>query len=325
MKLPRRKFLHLAAGAVALQFAPLVARAQAYPSRPIHWIVSFSAGGPNDTVARIVGQFLSEKLGQQIIVENRVGAGGNIGMGAVLGSAPDGYTIGFVAPNNVINATLYEKVSFDFIRDSAPIGGTMLLTNVLVVHPSVPAKTVAEFIEYVKANPGKVSFASSGTGASPHMSAELFMAMTGIKMTHVPYRGGAPAMNDLLPGRVQLLFDNLPGSIEHIKAGRLRALGVTAAKRSDALPDVPTIGETVPGYEVSVWNGIVAPKGTPSEVIDTLNRAVNAVLAEPRLKARFAELGGAPMPMTPDEFGRLEAAETEKWAKVIRAANIKPE
>jgi tripartite-type tricarboxylate transporter receptor subunit TctC len=325
MKLPRRNFLPLAMGAAALPFAPLVARAQAYPSRPIHWIVSFSAGGPNDTVARIVGQFLSEKLGQQIIVENRVGAGGNIGMGAVLGSAPDGYTIGFVAPNNVINATLYEKLPFDFIRDSAPIGGTMLLTNVLVVHPSVPAKTVAEFIEYVKANPGKVSFASSGTGASPHMSAELFMAMTGIKMTHVPYRGGAPAMSDLLPGRVQLLFDNLPGSIEHIKTGRLRALGVTAAKRSDALPDVPTIGETVPGYEVSVWNGIVAPKGTPSEVIDTLNRAVNAVLAEPRLKARFAELGGAPMPMTPDEFGKLEAAETEKWAKVIRAANIKPE
>ena len=204
MKLPhRRQFLQLAVGAIALPAGSRMTRAQAYPSRPIHWIVSFSAGGPNDTVARIVGQFLAEKLGQQVIVENRVGAGGNIGMGAVLSSPPDGYTLGFVAPNNAINATLYEKLPFDFIRDSAPIGGTMLLTNVLVVHPSVPAKNVAEFIEYVKANPGKVSFASSGTGASPHMSAELFMAMTGIKMTHVPYRGGAPAMNDLLPGRVQ--------------------------------------------------------------------------------------------------------------------------
>jgi len=326
MKLPhRRQFLHLAVGAAALPAGSRMARAQAYPSRPIHWIVSFSAGGPNDTVARIVGQFLAEKLGQQVIVENRVGAGGNIGMGAVLSSPPDGYTLGFVAPNNAINATLYEKLPFDFIRDSAPIGGTMLLTNVLVVHPSVPAKNVAEFIEYVKANPGNVSFASSGTGASPHMSAELFMAMTGIKMTHVPYRGGAPAMNDLLPGRVQLLFDNLPGSIAHIKAGSLRALGVTAAKRSATLPDVPTIGETVPGYEVSVWNGIVVPKGTPLEIIDTLNGTVNAVLADPKLKARFAELGGEPMPMTPAEFGKLVVTETEKWAKVIRTANIKPE
>ena len=326
MKLPhRRQFLHLAVGAAALPAGSRMARAQAYPSRPIHWIVSFSAGGPNDTVARIVGQFLAEKLGQQVIVENRVGAGGNIGMGAVLSSPPDGYTLGFVAPNNAINATLYEKLPFDFIRDSAPIGGTMLLTNVLVVHPSVPAKNVAEFIEYVKANPGKVSFASSGTGASPHMSAELFMAMAGIKMTHVPYRGGAPAMNDLLPGRVQLLFDNLPGSIAHIKAGSLRALGVTAAKRSATLPDVPTIGETVPSYEVSVWNGIVVPKGTPLEIIDTLNGTVNTVLTDPKLKARFAELGGEPMPMTPAEFGKLVVTETEKWAKVIRTANIKPE
>ena len=325
MKLPRRKFLHLAAGVAALPFAPHVARAQAYPSRPIHWIVSFAAGGPNDTVARIVGQFLGEKLSQQVVVENRVGAGGNIGMGAVLSSPPDGYTLGFVAPNNAINATLYEKLPFDFIRDSAPIGGTMLLTNVLVVHPSVPAKNVAEFIDYVKANPGKVSFASSGTGASPHMSAELFMAMTGAKMTHVPYRGSAPAMNDLLPGRVQLIFDNLPGSIEHIKADSLRALGVTAAKRSAALPDVPTIGETVPGYEVSVWNGIVVPKGTPSEIINTLNGAVNPALADPRLKARFAELGGEPMPMTPAEFGKLIADETEKWGNVIRTLNIKAE
>ena len=293
MKLPRRSFLHLAAGAAALPAASRIAGAQTYPSRPIHWIVSFAAGGPNDTVARIVGQFLSEKLGQQVIVENRVGAGGNIGMGAVLSSPPDGYTLGFVAPNNAINATLYEKLPFDFIRDSAPIGGTMLLTNVLVVHPSVPAKTVAEFIEYVKANPGKVSFASSGTGASPHMSAELFMAMTGLKMTHVPYRGSAPAMNDLLPGRVQLIFDNLPGSIEHIKAGTLRALGVTAAKRSAALPDVPTIGETVPGYEVSVWNGIVVPKGNRSEFSSSLLRPLGVKPGRPLSRAATAGAGAA--------------------------------
>src|SRR6476620_3202540 len=244
-------------------------------------------------------------------------------MVALLSSPPDGYTLGFVASNNAINTTLYEKLPFDFIRDSAPVGGTMLLTNVLVVHPSVPAKTVAEFIEYVKANPGKVSFASSGTGASPHMSAELFMAMTGLKMTHVPYRGSAPAMNDLLPGRVQLIFDNLPGSVEHIKAGTLRALGVTASKRAAAIPDVPTIGETVPGYEAVVWYGIVAPKGTPPEIVDTLNTAVNAVLADPKLEARLVQLGGEPMPMTPAQFGKLIADEIEKWAKVVQFSGAK--
>jgi tripartite-type tricarboxylate transporter receptor subunit TctC len=243
----------------------------------------------------------------------------------VLGAPPDGYTIGYAAPNNAINATLYDKLPFDFLRDSAPVAGTMLLTNVMEVHPSVPARTVAEFISYVKANPGKVYFASSGTGASPHMSGELFKAMTGIDMVHVPYRGAGPAMADLLPGRVQAMFDNLPSSIEHIRAGRLRALGVTAGKRSDALPDVPTIAETVPGYEVAVWNGIVVPKGTPPEVIGTLNRAVNAVLADPRLKARFADLGGAPMPMTPGEFGNLLVEETEKWAKVVKLSGAKPE
>jgi len=328
MNHPRRRFLQLA-GAGVLAGSPAAwsppAWAQSYPSRPVRWIVSFAAGGANDIVARLVGQFLSEKLGQQIIVDDRAGAGGNIGMAAVLGAPPDGYTIGFVAPNNAINATLYDKLPYDFIRDSAPVAGTMLLTNVMVVHPSVPARTVAEFITYAKANPGKVYFASSGTGASPHMSGELFKAMTGIDMIHVPYRGAGPAMTDLLPGRVQLMFDNLPSSIEHIRAGRLRALGVTAAKRSDALPDVPTIGETVPGYEVAVWNGICVPKGTPPEIIGTLNRAVNAVLADPRLQARFAELGGAPMPMTPAEFGNLVVAETEKWAKVVKFSGAKPE
>jgi len=325
MKLPRRRFLQLAGAAAALPALSPIAWAQSYPSRPVRWIVSFAAGGANDIVARLLGQFLSEKLGQQFIIEDKAGAGGNVGMAAVLSAAPDGYTIGYVAPNNAINATLYDKLPFDFIRDSAPVGGTMLLTNVMVVHPSVPARTVAEFIAYVKANPGKVNFASSGTGASPHMSGELFKAMTGIDMIHVPYRGAGPAMTDLLPGRVQVMFDNIPSSIEHIRAGRLRPLGVTAAKRSDALPDVPTIGETVPGYEVKVWNGIVAPKGTPPEIIGTLNRALNAVLADPRLQARFAELGGAPMPMTPAEFGNLVVAETEKWAKVVKLSGAKPD
>jgi tripartite-type tricarboxylate transporter receptor subunit TctC len=320
---PRRRFLQLAAAAAVL-WSP-VAGAQSYPSRPVHWIVSFAAGGANDIVARLLGQFLSEKLGQQFIIEDRGGAGGNIGMAAVLSAAPDGYTIGFAAPNNAINATLYDKLPFDFLRDSVPVAGTMLLTNVMEVHPSVPAHTVAEFIAYAKANPGRIYFASSGTGASPHMSGELFKAMTGVDIVHVPYRGAGPAMADLLPGRVQLMFDNLPSSIEHIRSGRLRALGVTAGKRSDALPDVPTIAETVPGYEVDVWNGIVAPRGTPPEIVGTLNRAVNAVLADPRLRARFAELGGAPMPMTPGEFGDLLVAETAKWAKVVKFSGAKPE
>jgi tripartite-type tricarboxylate transporter receptor subunit TctC len=327
MNRPRRRFLQQAGAAAVLPALAWSwpAWAETYPSRPVRWIVSFAAGGANDIVARLLGQFLSDKLGQQFIVEDRGGAGGNIGMAAVLSSPPDGYTIGFVAPNNAINATLYDNLPFDFIRDSAPVAGTMLLTNVLVVHPSVPARTVAEFIAYAKANPGKVSFASSGTGASPHMSGELFKAMTGIDMVHVPYRGAGPAMTDLIPGRVQLMFDNLPSSIEHIRAGRLRALGVTASTRSPALPDVPTIGETVPGYEVSVWNGISVPKGTPPEIIDTLNRAVNAVLANPQLKARFADLGGAPMPMTPAEFGNLVVAETAKWAKVVKLSGAKPD
>jgi tripartite-type tricarboxylate transporter receptor subunit TctC len=324
----RRRFLRLSGATAmlpALSLRRAVAQMQTYPNRPIRWIVSFAAGGANDIVARLMGPYLTEKLGQQIIVDDRGGAGGNIGMAAVLSSPPDGYTIGFVAPNNAINATLYDKLPFDFLRDSVPVAGTMRLTNVLVVHPSVPAKTVAEFIDYVKANPGKVYFASSGTGASPHMSGELFKVMTGINMVHVPYRGAGPAMTDLLPGRVQLMFDNLPSSIEHIRRGELRALGVTSATRSEALPDVPAIGETVPGYEVSVWNGICAPRGTPPEVVTTLNRAVNAVLADLRLQARFAELGGAPMPMTPQEFGDLVAREIEKWAKVVKFSGAKPD
>ena len=321
--LRRRDFLQLAAGAAALGTASTLAGAQAYPTRPVHWIVSFTAGGPNDTVARIIGQYLSDRLGQQFVIENKVGAGGNMGMAAVLSSPPDGYTIGFVAPNNAINTTLYEKLPFDFVRDSVPVAGTMLLTNVMVVHPDVPAKTVAEFIAYAKANPGKINMASSGSGTSVHMSGELFKVMTGVNMQHVPYRGSAPAMQDLLTNRVQVMFDNLPGSMAHIKAGTLRALGVTAGKRAEALPDVPTIGETVPGYEAVIWYGIVAPKGTPPEVVDTLNTAVNEVLADPQLKARLAALGGEPMPMTPAQFGKLIADETEKWAKVVKFSGAK--
>ena len=323
--LGRRAFLHLAAGAAALPAVSRLARAQSYPSRPVHWIVSFSAGGANDTVARIIGQYLSDHLGQQFIIENRVGAGGNVGMESALSSAPDGYTIAFVGPNNAISATLYEKLPFDFIRDSVPVAGTMRLTNVMVVNPAVPANNVAEFIAYAKANPGKINFASGGVGTSPHLSGELFKAMTGVNLVHVPYRGGAPALTDLLAGQVQVLFDNLPGPIGHIKTGRVRALGVTASKRVDSIPDVPTIGETVPGYEATVWYGIAAPKGTPPEIVEKLNQAVNVVLANPKLQIRLAELGGEPMPMTPAEFGKLVADETEKWAKVVKFAGIKPE
>jgi tripartite-type tricarboxylate transporter receptor subunit TctC len=325
MKLPRRAFFHLAAGAAALPAVSRLARAESYPSRPVHWIVSFSAGGANDTVARIIGQYLSDHLGQQFIIENRVGAGGNVGMQSALSSAPDGYTIAFVGPNNAISATLYEKLPFDFIRDSVPVAGTMRLTNVMVVNPAVPANNVAEFIAYAKANSGKINFASGGVGTSPHLSGELFKAMTGVNLVHVPYRGGAPALTDLLAGQVQVLFDNLPGPIGHIRTGRVRALGVTASKRVDSIPDVPTIGETVPGYEATVWYGIAAPKGTPPEIVEKLNQAVNVVLANPKLQIRLAELGGEPMPMTPAEFGKLVADETEKWAKVVKFAGIKPE
>jgi tripartite-type tricarboxylate transporter receptor subunit TctC len=325
MKLPRRSFLHLAAGAAALPAVSDVARAQSYPTRPVHWIVSFAAGGANDIVARIVGQYLSDHLGQQFIIENRSGAGGNVGMQSVLSSVPDGYTIAFVGPNYAINPTLYEKLPFNFIRDSAPVAGLIRLANVMAVHPAVPANNVAEFIAYAKANPGKINFASGGVGTSPHLSGELLKMMTGINLVHVPYRAAASAYPDLMAGQVQMLFDNIPSSIGHIRSGKVRTLGVTGAKRVAAIPDVPTIGETVPGYEVSIWYGMAAPRGTPPEIVEKLNQAVNAVLADPKLQARLAELGGEPMPMTPAEFGKLVAEETEKWAKVIRAANIKAE
>jgi len=296
-----------------------------YPTRPVHFIVSFAAGGPNDTIARILGQYLSEQLGQQFIVEDHVGAGGNIGMQDVLTSAPDGYTIGFVAPNNAINATLYAHIPFDFVHDSTPIAGTMKLANVMEVNLDFPAKTLAEFIALAKTEPGKINFASGGVGTSPHMSGELLEMMAGIKLTHVPYRGTGPAMTDLLGGQIPVLFDNLPGSMAQIKAGRIRALGVTTKERVTSLPDVPTIGETVPGYEVSVWFGISGPKGIPPDIVAKLNTAINAVLAKPEIKARFHDLGGEVMPMSPAEYGKLVADETVKWAKVVKSAGLKVE
>jgi tripartite-type tricarboxylate transporter receptor subunit TctC len=296
-----------------------------YPTRPVRFIVSFAAGGPNDTIARILGQYLSEQLGQPIVVEDHVGAGGNIGMQDVLSSSPDGYTIGFVAPNNAINATLYANIPFDFVHDSTPVAGTMALANVMEENLAFPAKNLAEFLALAKTEPGKINFGSGGVGTSPHMSGELLEAMTGIKLTHVAYRGSAPAMTDLLGGQIPVMFDNLPGSIQQIKAGKVRALGVTTTKRVDSIPDVPTIAETVPGYEVSVWYGISGPKGIPAEIVTKLNTAVNAVLAKPELKERFHQLGGEVMPMSPAEFGHLIADETAKWAKVVKSAGLKVE
>jgi tripartite-type tricarboxylate transporter receptor subunit TctC len=293
-----------------------------YPTKPVHFIVCFAAGGPNDITARLFGQYLSDYLGQQFIIENRVGAGGNIGTQAYLAAPPDGYTIGFVGPNNAISASLYDSLPFDFIRDSIPVAGTIQVTNVMVVNPSFPAKTVTEFIAYAKANPGKINFGSGGVGTSPHLSGELLKVMAGINIVHVAYRGTAPAVTDLLAGQVQVVFDNLPGSYGHIKAGNLRALGVTAAKRVAALPDVPTIGETVAGYDANVWYGVAAPKGTPAEIVNKLNAAVNAVLADPKLKERIHDLGGEPLPMSPDQFGKLVRSETDKWAQVIKEAHI---
>jgi tripartite-type tricarboxylate transporter receptor subunit TctC len=313
---------------VALLLSLLVAgpvHALDYPTRPIRFIVSFAAGGPNDTIARLLGQYLSEQLGQAVVVEDHVGAGGNIGMADVLASTPDGYTIGFVAPNNAINQTLYQSIPFTFVRDSTPIAGTMALANVMEENLAFPAKNLAEFIALAKTEPGKINFGSGGVGTSPHMSGELLEAMTGIKLTHVAYRGSAPATTDLLGGQIPVVFDNLPGAIQNIKAGKVRALGVTTAKRVTELPDVPTIGETVPGYEVAVWYGISGPKGIPPEIVAKLNAAVNAVLAKPELKERFRQLGGEVMPMGPAQFGKLVADETVKWAKVVKFAGLKVE
>jgi len=293
-----------------------------YPTRPVRWIVPYPAGGSTDILARIIGQYLSEHLGQQFVIENRPGGGNNIGTEAVVHAAPDGYTLLLVNPAHGINATLYPKLSFNFIRDIAPVAGFMRVPNVMEIHPSIPAKTVAEFIAYAKANPGKINWASSGNGTSVHLSGELFKSMTGIEMTHVPYRGSAPALTDLIAGTVHIMFDNMPSSLPHIQAGKLRALGVTTAQRSQALPDVPTVGDTVPGYEASAWFGVGVPKGTPADVIDKLNKEVNAALQDEKVRARLAELGGNLIAGTPADFGKVVAQETDKWAKVIKTANV---
>ena len=325
MNFSRRTFIRLAAGAAVLPTESQFAHAQSYPIRPVRLVVGFAPGGGNDITARLMGQWLSERLGQPFVIENRPGAGTNVATEAVVNAAPDGYTILFVAPSAAINATLYEKLNFNFIRDLAPIAGIMRIPNVMVVNPSVPARTVPEFIAYAKANLGKINVASPGVGTSVHLSAELFKMMTGVDMVHVAYKGSAPSLTDLLGGQVQVSFATMPASIEFIRAGKLRALAVTTATRSPALPEVPTVGEFVPGYEVSTWYGLCARMGTPTEVIDKINKEINAGLADPTIKARLADLGGVTIAGSPGDFGRLIADETEKWAKVIRAANIKPE
>jgi tripartite-type tricarboxylate transporter receptor subunit TctC len=312
--------LALACLAGAMLAPPVVA--QDYPSRPIHFIVGFAAGGPNDIVARILGEWLSRHMGQQWVIENRAGSGGMLAAGSVVNSAPDGYTVMFVAPNNAIGESLYKKLPFNFIRDTVPVAGTLRLANLMVVPPDFPAKTVAEFIAHAKANPGKLNFASSGNGTSVHMSGELFKLMAGIDIVHVPYRGSSAAYPDLMSGKVHVLFDNLPGSIGFAKGGQLKALGVTTAQRWPSTPDIPAISETIKDYEASVWYGISAPKGTPPDVVDKLNKAVNAALADPAMVKRFAELGAVPMPMSPQEFGKLVVDETAKWRKVVEFAGV---
>jgi tripartite-type tricarboxylate transporter receptor subunit TctC len=324
MKLPRRQFLHLAAGAAALPLS-CIAWAQTYPTRPVRIVVGFPPGGGADITARLIGQWLSERLGQQFVIDNRPGAGSNIATEAVVRAPADGYTLLIVGTFNAFNATLYDKLNFNFIRDIAPVAGIIVVPNVMVVHPSFPAKTILEFIAYSKSNPGKVNMGSGTPGAAMHVSGELFKIMAGIDMVHVFYRGAGPTLTDLLAGQVQVSFPTMPASIEHIRAGRLRALAVTTATRSDALPDIPTVGEFLPGYEGSNWYGLGVPKAAPAEIVNKLNKEVNAALDDPKMKARLADLGGTPLPGSPADFAKLIADDTEKWRKVIRAANIKAE
>jgi tripartite-type tricarboxylate transporter receptor subunit TctC len=325
MELSRRKFLHLAATLAAIPAVSRVARAQLYPSRPVRIIVGFPPGGANDLYARLIAQWLSERLGQQFVVENRPGAGGNIGAEVVARASPDGYTLLLTSGTDAWNMTLYDKLKFNYIHDIAPVARISRGMGVLVIHPSFPVKTIPEFIAYAMANPNKINMASGGVGSVAHIYGELFKAMTGVEMSHVPYRGTGPALADLLAGRVDVMFDNLITSIEHVRSGRLRALAVTDATRSQALPDIPTIGEFVPGYEASGWQGVGAPKNTPAEIVDRLNKEINTGLTDPKIKARIGDLGAVTAPMVPVEFGKFMAEETEKWGKVIRAANIKME
>jgi tripartite-type tricarboxylate transporter receptor subunit TctC len=323
MRLPRRDFLHLTAGAAAVPVVARIARAQTYPSRPVRMIIPFPAGQATDSIARLVGQSLSERLGQPFVIENRPGAGSNIGTEVVVRAPPDGYTLLLAGLPNAMNATLYKKLSYDFIRDIAPVASLGGGPYVMVINPAVPARTVAEFVVYAKANPGKINMGSSGIGAATHVFGELFKMMTGTNMVHIPYRSGY--VPDLLGGQVQVVFGSISSCIQQIRAGMLRALAVTTATRSDVLPDIPSLGELVPGYEASVWYGIGAPTNTPVEVIGTLNKEINAVAADPTVKARLAGLGVDPTPMTPAQFGKFLATETDKWGKVIRAADIKVE
>jgi tripartite-type tricarboxylate transporter receptor subunit TctC len=309
----------------AVMAASGAARADDYPNHSVRWLVGYPPGGSTDICARLIGQYLSEHLGQQFVIENKPGAGNNLATELAAHSPPDGYTVFLVNPANTINASLYKNLSFNFIQDMAPVGGFIRVPNVMEVNPAVPAKTVAEFIAYAKANPGKINMASSGVGTSVHLSGALFMMMTGVNLVHVPYRGAAPALTDLLGGQVQVMFDNLPSSIGHIQGGRLRALAVTTATRAKALPDVPTVAETVPGYEASAFFGMAVPKGTPREIIDKLNRTINQALADPAMQARLAELGGSNISGTPEDFGKIIAEETDKWAKVVKATGATAE
>ena len=325
MKLPRRRFLHLATAAAALPAVSRTARAQTYPTRPVRWIVGFPPGGPTDIIARLMAQWLSERLGQPFVIENRPGAAGNIATEAVVRAPADGYTLLMVNPPHAINATLYDKLNFNFIRDIAPVASITRAPLVMEVNPSFPAKTVPEFIAYAKANPGKINMASSGNGTSQHVSGELFKMVTGVNMVHVPYRGAAPAVTDLLAGQVQVMFDTMSTSIEYIRAGKLRALAVTTATRSEALPDIPTMADFVPGYETSTWQGVGVPKNTPAEIVEKLNKEINAGLVDAKTKARLADLGLTALAGSPADFGKLITEETEKWSKVVKFSGAKPD
>ena len=325
MKLSRRKFLNLAAGAAALPAVSRIARAQSYPARPVHVIVGFAPGSASDIIARLIGQRLSERLGQPFVVENRGGAGGTLGAEAVVRASPDGYTLLLCGSPDAFNATIYDRLSFNFTRDIAPVAGISRGPLVLVVHPSFPAKTVPEFIAYAKANPGKINFGSAGVGTVAQLAGELFKVMAGVDLVHVPYRGLAPAITDLIGGRVQAIFSTMPPALAQVRAGKLRALAVTSATRFEALPDLPTIGDFLPGYQATLINGLGAPKSTPAEIVGMLNKETNAALADPEIKARLADLGSEPLAMTSADFGKLLADEAEKWAKVIKTAGIKAE
>jgi len=323
MKLPRRKFLRMAAAAAIAPALPSAAWAQTYPARPVRLIVPFAPGGGSDIFARLIGQWLSERLGQPFVIDNRPGAGSNIGTEAVVNAHPDGYTLLLVNAANAINATLYDRLNFDFARDIVPVAGLIRVPNVVVVNPSVPAKTISELIAYTKANPDKINMGSAGTGSTPHVAGELFKMMTGARMAHVPYRGVAPALTDLLGGQIQVIFATMPSSIAYIRAGTLRALAVTSTMRSQELPDVPVVSEFVPGYEASNWYGVAVPKITSVEIVMKLNQEINAALADPKMKARLSDLGGMVLPGSPSDFERLIADETEKWAQVVRFSGAK--